>query len=110
MLPRLITTQHLQNTLNQARDRLADSHRVQMHLLGEEPVGANGDGINVRGDTTINMPGWVLPLVAALALGAGAPLGYMLLTKLAAQPNTVQVQAPVKERDWKLGVIVTDKP
>lgn len=57
-MPRLVGIDHLQSMLADARNRVKDSHRVQMKALGEKPEElAKGDdmGINVAGDTNITI-------------------------------------------------------
>lgn len=54
MLPRLISTQHLHKTLQEARQRVRDSHAAQMNLVGVDVANSSdGGGISVQGDTTV---------------------------------------------------------
>jgi hypothetical protein len=119
-LPRLLGIEHLQRMLADARNRVTDSHRVQMKALGEKPeelAKSDDMGISVAGDTTINIvqPGEqkesavaglmkkALPLVAAAAIGGGVASAPTLLQLFRA---FVQTPAPA---DSSYDVLFYDK-
>jgi hypothetical protein len=114
-LPRLIATQNLQKTLAAARQRVCDSHKYQMRLLGETVDKCDdGGGINVRGNTTINgLNGWAtaaIILVSLLAGGGGIAI-YGAVTKhpcAEAKPMTPTPAANVDS--WRLGIEVRNEP
>lgn len=118
LLPRLILTQHLFTSLAQARRRLADSHRLQMHLLGGIPMEETDGNIVMRGDTTIHHHGvtWrgaACGLVAAGALAGAAwwaSLSWPHLRAASRPPTPATSDRSADERDWRLGLVVTDRP
>lgn len=116
MLPRLVMTQHIQQSLADARARLADGHRYQMQLLGEEASDMPREaGITVQGDTTVlNFGGSpaspsrlrrLLPYVLALAAGGGLAALAPLIT--GTQSSAPSPPPPIV---YRLGLIVTDHP
>lgn len=127
-MPRLLMTDHLQQTLSDFRRKLRDDHRRQWAVLQginpaipdpEEPPAKSEDddvGISVQGDTHYHMEsttkaapsalGKVAPWLAALALGTGgalAPSIYQWITTPAPAVSNV-------DSDWELGVSVTEQP
>lgn len=74
----------------------------------------DGGGISVKGDTTINYTG-VKPLTTAvallLALGAGGAATAMFYGHKPTDPPAI-IEQPGEPQtgNWRLGLIVTDKP
>lgn len=137
LMPRLVGVEHLRNMLGAARKRVNDSHQMQMktlaqtmgHEIAEQEAAAatEGDemgGINVRGDTHINITspaetakpvaskalGWGTKLLVGAALcGGGAGIGYIVRDLLKPQPAAQQPAAPNTDTDTDT-VMVIDFP
>jgi len=126
LLPRLVMTQDLHQRMAGSRRRLADSHKYQMRLLGENVGDDDDGGISLRGDTTITNNFQGSGTIAKLALGAlllsglgvGGVAAWQYLANrppaAASSPAPTVTKAPEGQLDaranWKLGVIVSDKP
>lgn len=120
-LPRLITVDHLNKTLRDARQRVADSHAAQMKSLGYEAGAAEGDdvGISVAGDTHINITSppakeggamlrKVLPTVAALLAGSALPVAGFLLSRYLDGKNAPAPASPSSPADSAYEVLFYD--
>ena len=131
LLPRLVMTQHLHQSLARSRGRLADSHRMQMKLLGET-VEPETSAINLQGDTINHiyqsqkatnvgrLLGGGLTVAALVGLAAwlyGAlnspPVPRVTepsVPPLASAPPFVPPQPAARPQDWRLGINVTPNP
>jgi hypothetical protein len=118
MLPRLITTQNLHQTLADARQRLCDSHREMFKDSGVEVAETCGSGgISVQGDTRIINNGsrglcWALLGLSVLAFALCA---YALCRGPASATANATATAPAPSgnespQNWRLGLRVTDEP
>lgn len=129
LMPRLLGVEHLMKSLNSARRRVGDSHKLQMFKLKETlgyDASKEGDvgeveddvsGINVQGDTHINITTpqekttplptvtdkakSVIPSLAmAVALiGGGSGIGYIVNDLLKPQPAVTQPAANDTDTD-----------
>ncbi len=111
MLPRLITTQHLQKSLSAARERVCDGHKAQMKLMGADVENCgDGGGISVQGDTTINNNGLKTCGVAGLIIAALLAGGIATVLYLHCNKPTANVIAKAPQDSWKLGLHVSNSP
>lgn len=116
-LPRIFSGLHLQSMLHDCRQRLHDSHKLQMKTLGGEASEFDEMGSTIIArDVTVNQPtpakkiGSALLAAASVATGLATGAGGLaVLQWWLNRPETPAVQT-VDPSEWQLGIEVKNEP